>query len=48
MGKKAPKTLEPGRLSGRNLWGYSMGGIGRDMTYTLVNTFLTLFILAIH
>ena len=46
MGKKAPKTLEPGRLSKRNLWGYSMGGIGRDMTYTLVNTFLTLFILA--
>ena len=46
MGKKAPKTLEPGRLSSRNLWGYSMGGIGRDMAYTLVNTFLTLFILA--
>lgn len=46
MGKKQPKTLEPGRLSSRNLWGYSMGGIGRDMTYTLVNTFLTLFILA--
>ncbi|MBR7163276.1 MAG: MFS transporter [Clostridia bacterium] len=46
MGRKAPKTLEPGRLSKRNLWGYSMGGIGRDMTYTLVNTYITLFALA--
>lgn len=46
MGKKQPKVLGPDRLSSRNLWGYSMGGIGRDMTYTLVNTFLTLFILA--
>lgn len=46
MGKKQPKTLEPGRLSSRNLWGYSMGGIGRDMTYTLVNTYITLFALA--
>lgn len=45
MGKKAPKVLEPGRLSKRNLWGYSMGGIGRDMTYSLINTYLTLFIL---
>lgn len=46
MAKKEPKMLGEGRLSKRNLWGYSMGGIGRDMTYTLVNTFLTLFILA--
>ena len=40
-------TASPGveRLSKRNLWGYSLGGIGRDMTYTLVNTYLTLFIL---
>lgn len=33
------------RLSRRNLWGYSMGGIGRDMTYQLVNTYLLTFIL---
>lgn len=33
------------RLSKRNLWGYSMGGIGRDMTYQLVNTYLLSFIL---
>ena len=45
MGKKAPKVLEPGRLSSRNLWGYSLGGVGRDMTYQLVNTCLTIFIL---
>lgn len=40
-------TASPGieRLSKRNLWGYSLGGIGRDMTYQLVNTFLTMFIL---
>ena len=33
------------RLSKRNLWGYSMGGIGRDMAYQLVNTYLLTFIL---
>ncbi len=33
------------RLSKRNLWGYSLGGIGRDMSYQLVNTYMTLFIL---
>ncbi len=33
------------RLSKRNLWGYSLGGIGRDITYQLVNTYLTFFIL---
>ena len=43
----ATLTASPGveRLSKRNLWGYSLGGIGRDMTYQLVNTYLTLFIL---
>ena len=43
----ATLTASPGveRLSKRNLWGYSLGGIGRDMTYTLVNVYLTLFIL---
>ena len=43
----ATLTASPGveRLSKRNLWGYSLGGIGRDMTYTLVNTYLTLFVL---
>ena len=43
----ATLTASPGveRLSKRNLWGYSLGGIGRDMTYQLVNTFLTVFIL---
>ena len=25
------------RLSKRNLWGYSLGGVGRDMVYALVN-----------
>ena len=25
------------RLSRRNLWGYSLGGVGRDMVYALVN-----------
>lgn len=33
------------RLSKRNLWGYSMGGIGRDMVYQLVNTALMTFML---
>ena len=43
----ATLTASPGveRLSKRNLWGYSLGGIGRDMTYQLVNTFLTVFFL---
>ncbi len=33
------------KLSRRNLWGYSLGGIGRDMIYKLVNTALMTFIL---
>ncbi len=39
-------TTMPGeeRLSKRNLWGYSMGGIGRDMVYQLVNTALITYI----
>ncbi|GHT67000.1 melibiose:sodium transporter MelB [Spirochaetia bacterium] len=31
-------------LSRRNLWAFSIGGIGRDMTYYLYNNFLFLFI----
>ena len=45
MSKKESTMLGGGTLSKRNLWGYSMGGIGRDMTYTLVNTYLTLYAL---
>lgn len=44
MAKKT-KFLEPGRLSSRNLWGYSMGGIGRDMAYQLINTYILIFVL---
>jgi sugar (glycoside-pentoside-hexuronide) transporter len=32
------------KLSGRTKWSYSLGGIGRDMTYTLVSTFFLLYI----
>jgi melibiose permease/lactose/raffinose/galactose permease len=31
-------------LSRRNLWAFSAGGVGRDMTYHLYNSFLFLFI----
>ena len=33
----ANEIAAEGRLSKRNLWGYSMGGVGRDMVYALVN-----------
>ncbi len=33
------------KISQRNLWTYSAGGIGRDMAYTLYSTFLLTFIL---
>ncbi len=32
------------KLSSRSKWSYSLGGIGRDMTYTLVATFFLLYI----
>lgn len=38
------ESISNERLSKRNLWGYSMGGIGRDMAYQLVNTYLLTFI----
>ncbi|MDR1905404.1 MAG: glycoside-pentoside-hexuronide (GPH):cation symporter [Clostridiales bacterium] len=32
-------------LSNRNLWSFSLGGIGRDMAYALFNTYILTFIL---
>ena len=33
----ASTTTLNSRLSKRNLWGYSSGGVGRDLVYNLVN-----------
>lgn len=32
------------KIDARNKWAYSLGGIGRDMTYTLVATFLITYV----
>ncbi len=37
--KERSATLKGGLLK-RNLWGYSLGGIGRDMMYQLFNTYM--------
>lgn len=41
----ATPIVEGERLSKRNLWFYSTGGIGRDMSYNLWNGFILSFIL---
>lgn len=38
--KKERSATLPGGLSKRNLWGFSLGGIGRDMMYQLFNTYM--------
>jgi melibiose permease len=37
-------TQTNGKLSKRTKWSYSLGGIGRDMTYALVSTFLMTYV----
>lgn len=38
--KKERSATLPGGLLKRNLWGFSLGGIGRDMMYQLFNTYM--------
>ncbi len=38
-------TLSEDRISKRNLWGYPLTGVGRDMAYSIVSTFLMMCIL---
>jgi melibiose permease/lactose/raffinose/galactose permease len=44
-GENAILSSDKDKLSNRNLFGFSLGGIGRDMTYTLFNSFLFTYIL---
>lgn len=42
---KQTAALESNRLSNRNLWSFSLGGVGRDFMYQLFNTYMLTCIL---